>query len=526
MFATALIVFREVLEAALIVSIVLAASKGIAERGKWVSIGIGAGLLGAGLVAAFAGAISDAAAGMGQEVLNATILGLAVLMLGWHVIWMSRHGRQLAQEMGAVAKAVASGNRPLTALTLATGTAVLREGSETVLFLSGIAASEDNAVIALLSGGAIGLIGGIAAGAALYLGLLRIPVRYLFSVTNWLVLGLAAGMAAQAAGFLVQAGLLPDLGAPLWDTSWLLSEKSLPGKILHALFGYVARPAGSQVLFFVATLAIIGVLMRLFSRSAKPASKTVAASLATLAIVLANLTSAPSPVRADFKIQEPNVDYREVEIENNFSTTVDKRPDMRGRKSMTQEIGIGVLPFWFIGLEGEFGREPGEKWQFNATTIENKFMLTEPGKYWMDAALYAEFSRARSRTDADTMKVGALFQKEQMKFVSTLNVFLEKEVGRNAGTADTVSYALQTRYRFSPLFQPGIELFGKIEDVNSAGKFNDRQLRIGPVIAGAASLGDILGRGKIKYEVGYLFGTTSPTEQGTIRTRLEIEIPF
>jgi high-affinity iron transporter len=287
MFATALIVFREVLEAALIVSIVMAASLGVAGRGRWVSIGVGAGVIGALLVAAFASVISDAAAGMGQEVFNAGILALAVLMLGWHSIWMARHGRELAKDLGAVGKAVSSGNRPLYALALAVGSAVLREGSETVLFLHGIAAGEDNASQALIAGGGIGLLGGVAAGVGMYLGLLKIPVRYLFSVTNWMVLLLAAGMASQAAGFLVQAGLIPDLGSPIWDTSWLLNEKSMVGKVMHALVGYVSRPAGVQVLMFLVTLATITTLMRLIGNPSPAARHGRLATALVAAVALA-----------------------------------------------------------------------------------------------------------------------------------------------------------------------------------------------------------------------------------------------
>jgi high-affinity Fe2+/Pb2+ permease len=101
MFATALIVFREVLEAALIIGIVLAACRGIPRRGLMVSGGITAGLAGAVVVATAAGTIAEAASGMGQEILNACILGAAVLMLGWHNVWMSRHGREIARHMGS-----------------------------------------------------------------------------------------------------------------------------------------------------------------------------------------------------------------------------------------------------------------------------------------------------------------------------------------------------------------------------------------------------------------------------------------
>jgi high-affinity iron transporter len=265
-FGTAIIVFRETLEAALVVSIVLAACKGVVGRGAWVSGGIAAGALGAVLVAASAQTIADLASGMGQELFNAIVLLVAVVMLGWHNVWMQRHGRELAQEANAIGRAVATGARPLYAVAVVVGLAVLREGSETVLFLYSVAASEGGGAAAMLLGGGVGLLLGAGTGAALYFGLLRIPTRHLFAVTSAMILLLAAGMASQAAAFLVQADILPPLGSEVWDTSWLLRDDGLAGRVFHALAGYVAQPAGIQVLFYFGALALIGGAMRLVRR--------------------------------------------------------------------------------------------------------------------------------------------------------------------------------------------------------------------------------------------------------------------
>src|SRR5215813_10099763 len=153
MLSTAVIVFRETLEAALVVSIIMAASYGVAGRGLWVGSGVFLGFVGASVIAAFAGAITAAAEGIGQELLNASILGVAVCMLGWHTLWMSQHGREIAREMGDVGKAVAAGHRPLYALAIAAGVAVLREGSETVLFLFGVASSGEEGATEIMIGG-------------------------------------------------------------------------------------------------------------------------------------------------------------------------------------------------------------------------------------------------------------------------------------------------------------------------------------------------------------------------------------
>ena len=267
MLATAIIVFREVLEASLVVGIVLAASQGVARRGVWVSSGIAAGVLGAAIVAACAGAIAAAVNGVGQELFNAAILFTAVAMLGWHNIWMNRHGRELAAAAATLGKAVLGGSRPLYALALVAGIAVLREGSEIVLFLYGIAIASGVGGFSMLMGGILGLAGGAAIGAVIYLGLLAIPLRQLFTVTSWLILLLAAGMASQGAAFLMQANLLPSLGNDLWDTSSILTENSMLGLLLHVLIGYSAQPAGIQVVFYLATLLVIGTLMRLMGRA-------------------------------------------------------------------------------------------------------------------------------------------------------------------------------------------------------------------------------------------------------------------
>jgi high-affinity iron transporter len=263
MLATAVIMFREVLEAALIIAIVLGASRGIAGRGRWIVAGIGLGLLGASFVAILANVASSEFSGYGQAILNAVILLGAVAMLTWHNVWMSAHGRQLSAEVKAVGLDVRSGQRPLAALLVITLVAVMREGSEAVLFFWAIATSGEQS-FNMVIGGLGGVVGGMLVGLLLYIGLLRIPVRHFFSVTSWLILFLASGLAAQAAGFLNQIGLLPDLGNGVWNTSAILSQNSLAGQLLHIMVGYIARPSGIEIVFYVGTFLSILILMRVF----------------------------------------------------------------------------------------------------------------------------------------------------------------------------------------------------------------------------------------------------------------------
>lgn len=265
MLSTAVIVFREVLEAALIVTILLAATKGLPGRAKWISGGMAAGLAGAVLVALFAGVIAGAFSGTGQELFNAGVLLTAVAMLAWHNIWMSSHAKELVAHLKNVSSRITDGTLPLYFLAVASGMAVLREGSEVVLFLYGIAAGGSSS-FGMLTGGALGVVAGMAAGVMIYFGLLRIPTQWLFRVTGWLILLLASGLAASAAGYLSQAGILPSQ-APLWDTSHILSERTAVGQLLHILVGYQARPTAIQLGFYLATLIAISLGMSMVTRS-------------------------------------------------------------------------------------------------------------------------------------------------------------------------------------------------------------------------------------------------------------------
>jgi high-affinity iron transporter len=264
MLGSSVIVFREVLEAALVITILLAATRGLAGRNRWIGGGVSMGVVGAVIVAFFASSIAAAFEGIGQEIFNAGVLFLAVLMLAWHNIWMSSHARKMVASLKQVGNEVTSGELPFYFLSVAAGLAVLREGSETVLFLYGIAASGEG-IAQMTLGGMLGLAGGVAVGALLYTGLLRIPTALLFRVTGWLILLLAAGMAATASGYLSQAGLLPSF-APLWNTSGILSEHSVIGQLLHILVGYQARPTVIDLGFYFGTLILIGAGMVLISK--------------------------------------------------------------------------------------------------------------------------------------------------------------------------------------------------------------------------------------------------------------------
>ena len=271
MLGALIIVFREVIEAGLIVGIVMAATRGAPHAVRWVAAGVAGGLAGAALMAVFAERIASAMAGIGQELFNAGVLALAVVMLAWHNIWMARHGRELAAELKSVGRAVVEGDRSMAALAVVVGVAVLREGSEVVLFLYGIAVSGGDTMGSLIAGGALGLLAGVVLSAITFAGLVRIPPNYLFGVTTTLITLLAAGLAAQSVAFLQQADIVSALSQTAWDTSGILSDKSLFGRVLHTLVGYSDQPSALQVVAYVATLVVIVLATRLVGSAPPPA---------------------------------------------------------------------------------------------------------------------------------------------------------------------------------------------------------------------------------------------------------------
>jgi high-affinity iron transporter len=513
--AAAIVVLREVIEAALIIGIVLAATRGVPGRTGRVGMGVAAGLAGAVVIAVFAGTIAGALEGVGQEMLNASILLAATAMLGWHNVWMKQHGADLARHMKSVGQDVSSGRRSLNVLLAVVALAVVREGSEVVLFLYGIAAGGTDSG-AMLAGGLLGLAGGIAIGALLYFGLLAIPTRHLFSVTSWLLLLLAAGMAAQAAGFLVQAGKLPPLMEPLWDTSAWLPEQGVAGQVLHALMGYVDRPTGMQVAFFCTVILTLGALMIRFDRPQPRLAAGTVATLALTAVVIA--VFAPSRAQAAHVVYSPVVEEGEIAIELRGHHEFDSRDDVDGGQQFKLDLEYTPTSWWRTEILGEWEREPDESLEATEVAWENIFQLTPQGKYWMDFGLLAEYAHSLEDDGEDALELGLLGEKQFASTVLTGNLIFEREF---AGGAETeMEYAARYRWRVSQAFEPGIELYGDLGDWGDNGQFSSHEHEAGPAVMGKLGAGT---HSAFKYEAAVLFGLTEESPDTTFRFLLEYE---
>lgn len=257
MFSTGLIVFRETLEAALFIGIIAACTKGVAQRSFWLGCGVLLGITGAVGMAFGLEYLGNWAEGLGQELVNVAIVAVALLMLAWHCIWVSTHAQEMVQTARRLGVNALHGKNTLWALSLAVALAVLREGSETVIFVAGLWSGISGERGSMLLGAALGLLGGVSVGILIYLSLARVKTQQVFQLTNGLVLVLAGSLASQLAKNLTQAGLVDHGSDPLWDSSPLLSNDSAPGVFLHALLGYDAKPSALQLLFYFGTIGLI-----------------------------------------------------------------------------------------------------------------------------------------------------------------------------------------------------------------------------------------------------------------------------
>jgi len=505
MTSTLVIVFRETFEMALVISIVLAATRELPANRRWIAIGVLAGLAGAMLVAALAGMISAAVSGMGQELFHATVLLLAAALLAWTVVWMQRHGTEMSTHLRRVSQSVVEGSVPRAALAVVVGLAVLREGSEVVLFLNGVIAGGQSDSAAMLSGGILGLGLAAALSTLAYLGLARIPHRHLFAVTSWLLTLLAAGMAAQAAHYLVMADMLPALGQPLWDSSRLLPESGAIGQLLHVLIGYDDRPSGMQIVFFAATFASVVLLNRVMTATSGKPARVTAVFFLLSSVLLGNSGMAEAR-----KVYSPVVEQGEIEAEYQLDTAFDGDPAVDGTARHQFAIEYGITDRWMTEVYGVFTKTPAHGFKYNQFKWANIYQLFEQGERWLDAGLYAEYQiPADSTNKPDVLEIKLLLEK-QAGLLHTANLVFKKEVGARATKNTIFGYAWRSKWRLMREFEPGFEAYGEIGELGNPDSLSKQSHMAGPVISGTLFH-------HIEYQVGYLFALTRSTTNGNFK---------
>src|SRR5215510_3617825 len=269
MGATFLITLREAFEASLLLGLVYTYLDKIdgREHFRWVNWGGLLGLLasiGMGIaVSYFSGPLLD----LGPDVIGAAILFVAVILLTWHAWWMQQHARGIRGDVEKRIDEARTTQRLWIVGTIAF-TGVFREGAETVVFLWGIMAEATSvAGWGTLAAGVGGVVIAALLGWAIFHGGKSVSLPTFFTVTTVLILLLAAGLFSTGLGRLQLLGVLPMM-APVWDTSSILSDRSIVGSFLAGLVGYRARPSLLEVGGYLAYL--IGAGFLLFRTSSKP----------------------------------------------------------------------------------------------------------------------------------------------------------------------------------------------------------------------------------------------------------------
>ncbi len=238
-----IIILREVLEAALIISVFLALSQLLNRNLWWMLLALVLGFGGAYIYAVNLSTISMAMEGTGQEVLNAVLHSVIFLAL---LIFMITVPHQRHQQWRLI---------NLVTIVLAVITAIIREGSEIILYIKGFIGIPD-LLSPVLMGSAVGAGIGLSVGVFFYYLLVNMRKSHGIWLGYLILLLIGGSMVAQAVEFMIQANYI-SATTPIWDSSHLISERSATGQLLYALIGYEATPAPQQAAAYFASIGLL-----------------------------------------------------------------------------------------------------------------------------------------------------------------------------------------------------------------------------------------------------------------------------
>lgn len=214
----------------------------------------------------------------------------------------------------------------------------------------------------------------------------------------------------------------------------------------------------------------------------------------------------------------PNVEYGEKEVDFKFGTA----KDVNGERASAASLGFGygATQHWFTELYIKYNRESGSGTRFDAIEWENKFQLTETGKYPVDIGFITEIERPQDRSEGYEFKFGPLFQTEFGKTQLNANLLFERHYRADAPSDMEIGYQLQAKYRWKPELEFGVQAFGEMGKWNDWAPRSEQSHRFGPAIFGKFALGN---HQAIKYNAALLFDTNSTTRSNTFRTQVEYE---
>ncbi|MDQ4431687.1 FTR1 family protein [Yokenella regensburgei] len=273
MFVPFLIMLREGLEAALIVSLIASYLKRT-QRGRWIGVMWIGVFLAAALCLGLGVFINETTGEFPQkqqEIFEGVVAVIAVIILTWMVFWMRKVSRNVKKQLEeAVDNALQRSGNHGWALILMVFFAVAREGLESVFFL--LASFQQDLGIWPPLGAMLGLATAVALGFMLYWGGIRLNLGSFFKWTSLFILFVAAGLAAGAIRAFHEAGLWNNLQQVAFDFSGVLTNHSLFGTLMEGIFGYQEAPSVSEVVVYFLYLIPALVLFALPPRATSPAS--------------------------------------------------------------------------------------------------------------------------------------------------------------------------------------------------------------------------------------------------------------
>ena len=221
---------------------------------------------------------------------------------------------------------------------------------------------------------------------------------------------------------------------------------------------------------------------------------------------------------ADY-MYSPIVEEGEREIDTKFGTQAPRNGDTTRQSGASIGFGYGVNSWWFTEIYGKAIWD-GNTSKFDAVEWENKFQLTETGKYPVDIGFLIELERPQNRNEGYEAKYGFLLQSEWKKWQANLNLLMQGHYTGTENQGTYFGYQGQLKYRLQPEFEVGAQIYSWLGQVNSWNTDQQQQSSVGPAIFGKTKLGS---KEAIKYNVAYLWGTTAASPRNTIRMQAEYE---
>jgi hypothetical protein len=242
-------------------------------------------------------------------------------------------------------------------------------------------------------------------------------------------------------------------------------------------------------------------------------NKHAACAAALAALCLQQAHAGP----ADY-VYVPTVEYGERELDFKFGTAHEPGEERESAGSIG--FGLGVTPWWFTELYAKFEREGSEATKLEAVEWENKFQLTETGKYPFDLGLIVELERPQDHAEGWEVKLGPLLQTEFGKVQVNANLLFERHFDAEEKSETELGYQWQAKYRWRQELEFGAQGFGEVGEWDNWEASDEQEHKAGPAVFGKLPLG---GHQAIKYNAAYLIGLSDAAPDHTLRVQVEYE---